>query len=59
MNAATTRDAPTVPRIDVQIDASPAPSRDALIVWAGAAMAGDGRRLCIRVVGETEARQMN
>ena len=59
MNAATTRDAPAVPRIDVQIAAAPAPSRDALIAWAGAAMAGDGRRLCIRVVDETEARQLN
>lgn len=59
MNAATTRDAPTVPQIDVQIAAAPAPSRDALVAWAGAAMAGDGRRLCIRVVDETEARELN
>ena len=59
MNAATTRDAPTVSRIDVQIAASPAPSRSALIAWARAAMAGDARGLCIRVVGETEARDLN
>ena len=59
MNAATTRDAPTVPQVDVQIAASPSPSPNALIAWAGAAMAGDGRRLCIRVVDETEARELN
>lgn len=59
MNAAATRDAPTVPRIDVQIAASPSPSPNALIAWARAAMAGDGRRLCIRVVDETEARELN
>ena len=59
MNAATTRDAPTVPQIDVQIAASPSPSRDALIAWAGAAMAGDSRRLCIRVVDENEVRELN
>ena len=59
MNAAATCDAPTVPQIDVQIAASPSPSPNALIAWAGAAMAGDGRRLCIRVVDETEARELN
>lgn len=59
MNAAATRDAPTVPQIDVQIAASPSPSPSALITWARAAMAGDGRRLCIRVVDETEARELN
>jgi len=59
VNAAATRAAPTVPQIDVQIAASPSPSPNALIAWAGAAMAGDGRRLCIRVVDETEARELN
>ena len=61
MNVATTRDASTtsVPQIDVQIAASPAPSRDALIAWARGAMASDGRNLCIRVVDETEARDLN
>ena len=61
MNAAATRDAPTVPRIDVQIEASPSPSPspNALISWARAAMAGDRRRLCIRVVDESEARDLN
>ena len=59
MNAAATRDAPTGPQIDVQIAASPSPSPNALIAWARAAMAGDGRRLCIRVVDETEARELN
>lgn len=59
MSAATTRNAPTVSHIDVQIAASPSPSRSVLIAWARAAMAGDGRRLCIRVVGETEARDLN
>ena len=59
MSAATTRDAQAEPQIDVQIAASPKPSRNALIAWAWAAMAGDGRRLCIRVVEETEARALN
>ncbi|MCY3819869.1 MAG: rRNA maturation RNase YbeY [Gammaproteobacteria bacterium] len=59
MNAATTRDVSAVRQIDVQIAASPSPSPDALIAWARAAMAGDGRRLCIRVVDETEARELN
>ena len=61
MNVVTTRDAPAtgVPQIDVQIPASPAPSRSALIAWARAAMASDGRNLCIRVVDETEARDLN
>ena len=59
MSAATNRNAPTVSHIDVQIAASPSPSRSVLIAWARAAMAGDGRRLCIRVVGEPEARDLN
>lgn len=59
MNAAATPDPPAVPRIDVQIAASPSPSPNALIAWALAAMGGDGRRLCIRVVDETEARELN
>ena len=61
MNVATMRDAPTtgVPQIDVQIAASPAPSRNALIAWARRAMASDGRNLCVRVVDETEARDLN
>ena len=55
MNVATTCIAPMidVPQIDVQIAASPAPSREALIAWARAAMGSDGRTLCIRVVDET------
>ena len=61
MNVATTCIAPMidVPQIDVQIAASPAPSREALIAWARAAMGSDGRTLCIRVVDETEARGLN
>ena len=59
MNAAATREAQAVPQIDVQIAASPAPARSALIAWAGAALAGDRRRLCIRVVDEAEARDLN
>ncbi|MDE0226772.1 MAG: rRNA maturation RNase YbeY [Gammaproteobacteria bacterium] len=59
MNAATTRDAPELPRIDVQVAASPSPSRNALMAWARAALADDGRRLCIRVVDENEARELN
>lgn len=59
MNATATRDASTVSRIDVQIAASPSPSRDALIAWTRAAMAGDRRSLCVRVVNETEARDLN
>ncbi len=61
MNAVSMRDAPTMdaPRIDVQVDAAPAPSPDALLDWARAAMARDGRSLCIRVVDETEARGLN
>ena len=59
MNAVTMRDSPTVPQIDVQIAASLAPSPEALIAWARAAMASDRRQVCIRVVGETEARNLN
>ena len=60
MNVAT-RKTPMidVPEIDVQIAASPAPSREALIAWALAAMGSDGRNLCIRVVDETEGRGLN
>ncbi len=59
MNAATTRDAPGLPRIDVQVAATPAPPRNALMAWARAALADDGRRLCIRVVDENEARELS
>ena len=61
MNVAATRNAPMIdaPQIDVQIAASPAPSREAVIAWARAAMGSDGRNLCIRVVDETEARDLN
>ena len=59
MNAATTREVSAVPRIDVQIAASPSPSSSALIDWGVAALAGDGRKVCIRVVDETEARELN
>ena len=61
MNAVSTRNAPgtDVSQIDVQIAAAPAPCRDALIAWARAAMAGDGRRLCVRVVDEVEGRTLN
>ena len=61
MNAVSTRDAPmtNASRIDVQIGAAPSPSRDVMTAWARAAMAGDGRSLCIRVVDETEARGLN
>ena len=61
MSAVSACDAPVTDasRIDVQIDAAPAPSRDALVEWARAAMAGDVRGLCIRVVDETEARGLN
>ena len=61
VNVAATRNAPMIdaPQIDVQIAASPAPSREAVIAWARAAMGSDGRNLCIRVVDETEARDLN
>ncbi len=61
MNVATTCNAPMIdiPQIDVQIAASPAPSREAMIAWARAAMGSDGRTLCIRVVDEPEARGLN
>ena len=59
MNAATTRDVSELPRIDVQVVASPSPSRNAWMAWARAALADDGRRLCIRVVDENEARELN
>ena len=61
MNVATTCNAPMIdiPQIDVQIAASPAPSGEALIAWARAAMGSDERNLCIRVVDETEARGLN
>ena len=59
MNAVLTRDTVTPPQIDVQLAASPAPSKQAMMAWARAAMAGDGRKLCIRVVDEAEARELN
>ena len=61
MNSVSTRAALTTnaSHIDVQIRAEPSPSRDAMIAWARAAMASDGRSLCIRVVDETEARGLN
>ena len=61
MNAVSTRDATMTDasRIDVQIVAAPAPSPDDLVDWARAALASDGRRICIRIVDETEARDLN
>lgn len=59
MNAVTPPQAPTVSQIDVQIAASPVPPRETMVAWARAAMAGDGRKLCIRVVDENEARGLN
>lgn len=48
--------------VDVQIaelDGAPAPLASEIACWAEAALGGDTRSLCLRVVGEAEAAALN
>lgn len=45
--------------VEVQIAATPAPDESTVIAWARAALAGDERGLCIRVVDEGESEALN